>query len=197
MNEPLSDVPTRRFLRMTTLPEEMEKDLLRLPYKILIQILRLKTVISGTDTNYTAIQFIAKEFSEDQIAKLLVKFKDEFDKVGDSRLYTPVSRPLPLTGSLPPLSNLPPILDSVSTVSVNPVSVKPLSFVKPISSGNSHPQPIINSKTATAKVAGGSISFSRANKGWLVIKANKEGVIWTSEQFRLASEKEVTDFIIS
>lgn len=163
------------FLAMTVLPPEMEKKLLRLPYSTLIKILKQKTKISGTDCNYTAVQWISKEYTEKEIEKALEKFKDDLDKPETSRLYTKID------GEESPTT---------------PID-KPIQQPRPVrvDTGNTHPQPIINAKTAAAKAAGGSIAYSRVHKGWLVTKANKSELVWTSEQFRNFSESQITDLI--
>lgn len=165
------------FLAMTMLPPEMEKTLLRFPYSTLIKILRIKTAISGTDCNYTAVQWISKEYTEKEIEKAIEKFKGDLDKPETSRLYTQIDK------------------EEKAPVVVE----KPIHQPKPVraDSGNSHPQPIINAKTTAAKAVMGSIAYSRAHKGWLVTKANKSEVVWTSEQFRNFSEEEITAFIQS
>jgi hypothetical protein len=163
------------FLAMTTLSPEMEKTLLRFPYSTLIKILRTKTTISGTDCNYTAVQWISKELTMKEIEKAIEKFKDDLDKPEASRLYTKIDKEEEPT---------------------NPVD-KPIQQPRPVrvDTGNAHPQPVINAKTAAAKAAGGSISYSRVHKGWLVTKANKSELVWTSEQFRNFSESQITDLI--
>jgi len=165
----------QRFLAMTMLPEETERTLIRFPYSTLIKILREKTKISGTDTIYSAVQWISKEFTEKEIAKYIDKYKADMDKKEAAPLYS----------------------DSVTHAPITAARVFAIPREPKVDVGNSHPQPIINAKTAAAKAAGGDIKFSRPNKGWLVTKANKTELIWTSEQFRIFTEKEITDLITS
>lgn len=163
------------FLAMTQLPMEVERTLLRFPYSTLIKILRTKTKISGTDTNYTAVQWISRELTLKEVEKAIKQFDGDLDKPETSRLYTKIDRdPEPTTPIEKPAQQ------------PRPVRVDP---------GNSHPQPAINAKTAAAKAVGGSIAYSRAHKGWLVIKADKSEAVWTSEQFRNFSEEEITTLI--
>ena len=171
----------QQFLAMTMLPEDMERTLIRLPYSTLIKILREKTKISGTDTIYTAVQWISREFTEKEIAKSIDKYKADLDKEEQSPLYSQAPR-----------------LGAPMEESPWPVNVPAKVVREPkVDKGNAHPQPLINAKTAAAKAAGGNIQFSRPNKGWLVTKANKTEIVWTSEQFRIFSEKEITDIITS
>ncbi len=165
------------FLAMTELPPEIEKTLLRFPYSTLIKILRTKTKISGTDTNYTAVQWISREFSLKEVEKAVKTFEADLDKPETSRLYTAIDKP--------------------DTVDHGPSNVAIEKALKPKAAvaGNSHPQVVINAKTALAKAVGGNIQYSRADKGWLITKSNGTTTVWTSEQFRNIVEDDIQKLI--
>jgi len=159
------------YLHMTSLPEEGERFLCRFPQSTLLKILRAKSKVIAAGDNYILIQEIAKAYSEKDLVKAIQLHYADLDKAEDGRVYS--------------------LQEQAADKALRDAPKAPRAPTDP----NSHPQQVINAKTAIAKAAGGSITYSRAHKGWLVTKADGTELVWTSEQFRNFSEKEITTLI--
>lgn len=172
------DVP---FQGLTALDEAVERTLLECDYRDLIEFLQTRTRVCGTDTFYTAVQLVGKEFTQAEILKWLSREKPKRPKVPLSRSSdNPVGTAKgskgidPLPGGEKPLQGS----NSGSTAPRKPARVD----------SNAHPQEVINAKTAIIKAAGGSIKFDRSQKGWVVEVPGKVAQLWTSAEFREMSE---------
>lgn len=160
-----------RYLGMTSLPKEGEQFLCRFPQSTLLKILKGKSKIIAAGDNYALIQEIAKVYSVTELIAAIQKFNADLDKEEDGKVYT--------------------LEQQAEDKAIADTPKAPRAPKDP----NTHPQQIINAKTAIAKAAGGSIIYSRAHKGWLVTKADGTELVWTSEQFRNYSEQEITTLI--
>lgn len=168
MYGPIYPNPTRVYQGMTSLPRELEESLLKRSYADLIGFLHSRTPISGTDTVYTAVQFVAKEFSEKEIEKFLSRTPECTSSEGDPR---PKKGPAPAAAK--------------ATGGEEDGSHKLGRMVKETrAKNNAHPQPIINEKVAASKAGGGLIAYNRGGRCWEVTLPNKKTIQWTADVFR-------------
>jgi hypothetical protein len=158
-------------MRMTSLPEEGERFLCRFPQSTLLKILKFKSKVVAASDSYTLIQEISKAYTEAALAKAIQQFHADLDKDEDGKVYT--------------------LQQQAEDRAIASAPKAPRAPKDP----NTRPQQVINAKTAIAKASGGSITYSRAHKGWLVTKADGTELVWTSEQFRNYSEQEITTLI--
>lgn len=180
-----SDVP---YQGLTGLDRAVEETLLDCDYRDLIDLLRTRSTISGTDTFYTAVQLVGKLFTQVEILKWLSKEKPKRPKVPLSRSAdNPVQQdPSPRAKGISALG------DPDSPAQGTPRASIPVHKPARVNS-NAHPQEVINAKTAIIKEAGGSIAFNRSEKGWLVQLPGKPAQVWTSAEFRDMSEADVKE----
>ena len=157
---------------MTHLPREKEEALLRVPYGALIKFLRSRTVISGTDTVYSAVQWIAREIREVEIDKFLAS-KDLHQDNGSSPGVATVRAAAPVPST--------PRAQAAPRAAADGGKPKP----------TGHPQPIINAKVAAAKALGGNIAYSRATRAWEAIMPDGTIHAWTAEFFRDTSTEQI------
>lgn len=160
----------RRFLRMTNLPEELERGMVFTTTDALRTFVRQHTTVSNAGDHYGLVQVAAKEIQQSAIAKFLTTAPDYVR-----------------TGPLFPDSSEE---DSENVQKSTPVSANSQPRVKGVVKvqigvpGAQHPQPLINAKNEEAKAVGGSIQYSRGDRGWKVTKPDGSTIIWTSDFFR-------------
>ena len=161
MTELLPSQSVRPFFQaLTQLPPEVERKLIEVPYRPLSAFLHTHSPISGADTIYSLVQWIAREVPLPKIEAFLKQ-----DHKDDT----------------------PPRQAPVKAAPAGPAKQKP----PRTASSTQHPQAVINAKTEIAKAAGGSISYSRAPKGWLVVYPGGKQEVWASDDFRDMTLEEV------
>lgn len=161
----------RRFLRMTNLPEELERGMVFTTTDALRAFVRQHTTVSNAGDHYGLVQVAAKEIRQSEIAKFLETAPD-YVRTGPLFPDLPEENPEEnAPKSTRPRANSQPRVKGVVRVQIGVP-------------GAQHPQPLINAKTAEAKAVGGSIQYSRGDKGWKVTKPDGSTVIWTSDFFR-------------
>ena len=160
----------RRFLRMTDLPEELERGMVFTTTDALRAFVRQHTTVSNAGDHYGLVQVAAKEIPQFAIAKFLETAPD-YVRTGPLFPDLPEENYGNAPKSTRPRANSQPRVKGVVRVQIGVP-------------GAQHPQPLINAKNAEAKAIGGSIQYSRGDKGWKVTKPDGSTVIWTSDFFR-------------
>ena len=160
----------RRFLRMADLPEELERGMVFTTTDALRAFVRQQTTVSNAGDHYGLVQVAAKEIPQFAIAKFLETAPD-YVRTGPLFPDLPEENYGNAPKSTRPRANSQPRVKGVVKVQIGVP-------------GAQHPQPLINAKTAEAKAIGGSIQYSRGDKGWKVTKPDGSTVIWTSDFFR-------------
>ena len=155
---------------MTNLPEELERGMVFTTTDALRTFIRQHTTVSNAGDHYGLVQVAAKEIRQSEIAKFLETAPD-YVRAGPLIPDLPEENPGGAPKSTRPRANSQPRVKGVVRVQIGVP-------------GAQHPQPLINAKTAEAKAIGGSIQYSRGDKGWKVTKPDGSTVIWTSDFFR-------------
>lgn len=160
----------RRFLRMTNLPEELERGMVFTTTDALRTFVRQHTTISNAGDHYGLVQVAAKEIRKSAIAKFLTTAPD-YVRTGPLFPDSSEEDPEDAQKSTPVSANNQPRVKGVVKVQIGVP-------------GAQHPQPLINAKNEEAKAVGGSIQYSRGDRGWKVTKPDGSTVVWTSDFFR-------------
>lgn len=160
----------RRFLRMTNLPEDLERGMVFTTTDALRKFVRQHTMVSDSGDHYSLVQVAAKEIRPSAIAQFLETAPD-YVRTGPLFPDLTDENPEPVQKSTRVSTNSQPRVKGVVRVQIGVP-------------GAQHPQPLINAKVAEAKAAGGNIQYSRADKGWRVTKPDGSTVVWTSDFFR-------------
>lgn len=160
----------RRFLRMTNLPEDLERGMVFTTTDALRTFVRKHTTVSDAGDHYNLVQIAAKEISPSAIANFL-KTAPDYVRTGPLFPDSPDENTEPVQKSPRISTNSQPRVKGVVKVQIGVP-------------GAQHPQPLINAKTVEAKAVGGSIQYSRGDKGWKVTKPDGSSVVWTSDFFR-------------
>lgn len=155
---------------MTNLPEELERGMVFTTTDALRTFVRQHTTVSNAGDHYGLVQVAAKEIRQSEIAKFLETAPD-YVRTGPLFPDLPEENPGDVPKSTRPRAASQPRVKGVVKVQIGVP-------------GAQHPQPLINAKNAEAKVIGGSIQYSRGDKGWKVTKPDGSTVIWTSDFFR-------------
>jgi len=160
----------RRFLRMTNLPEELERGMVFTTTDALRTFVRQHTTVSDAGDHYGLVQVAAKEIRQSVIAEFL-KTAPDYVRTGPLFPDSPEEDPENTQKSTRVSANSQPRVKGVVRVQIGVP-------------GAQHPQPLINAKTAEAKAVGGSIQYSRGDRGWKVTKPDGSTIVWTSDFFR-------------
>ena len=160
----------RRFLRMTNLPEELERGMVFTTTDALRTFVRQHTTVSNAGDHYGLVQVAAKEIRQSAIAKFLTTAPD-YVRTGPLFPDSSEEDPEGAQKSTSVSANSQPRVKGVVKVQIGVP-------------GAQHPQPLINAKNEEAKAVGGSIQYSRGDRGWKVTKPDGSTVIWTSDFFR-------------
>ncbi len=158
---------------MTKLPEELERALLEVPQAVLVGFIHTSLPVIGTDTVYTAVQIIAREFSEAKIRDFL---KEPGAVAPITRAPVPDKPKADSTPNRDLLPHRPPKSNRATARSV---------------SSTQHPQAQINAKSAAAKELGGGIAYTKGTRNWTVSLPDGTQTFWTSAEFRDTSIEEV------
>ena len=130
----------RRFLRMTDLPEELERGMVFTTTDALRAFVRQHTTVSNAGDHYGLVQVAAKEIRQSEIAKFLETAPD-YVRTGPLFPDLPEENPETAPKSTRPRANSQPRVKGVVRVQIGVP-------------GAQHPQPLINAKNAEAKAIG-------------------------------------------